>query len=167
VQHLDVPAAPDMDPAIAPVWHAVEFARPRVITLIKGLSPEQLAARPPGFSNSLASLVVHCAGANTSFAAAITGQAVPSDLQSKLYLDQPSSPIYQPDDETVDSLEEKWEDAHAYLRSAVASITSDSVDRVIPRPGGYSFTLRWLLALITFHTPDHYGQMVMIKQHLD
>ncbi|MEW6522606.1 MAG: DinB family protein [Bacillota bacterium] len=146
---------------------AVEFARSRVIALIKDLSPEQLATRPQGFRNSLSSLVVRCAGAKASFAAMITGQPVAPDLRSELYLDQPSSPLYQPEGETVTTLEAKWEKAHAVLRSALAAVKGDSFDRSVVRPGGgHSFTLRWLMTLITFHTPDHFGQMVMIKQHL-
>lgn len=165
MNRLDVPAATGMDPAVAMVWHAVEFARPRVTALIQDLSPEQLAARPAGFNNSLSSLVLHCAGTCINFAAWISGQPVPADLQAEFHLDQPAAPLYQPAGETAASLEAKWEKAHAVLRSALASVSGDWGDRVLT-VNGHDLTLRWLLALITFHTPDHYGQMVMVKQHL-
>ncbi|MDQ7793890.1 MAG: DUF664 domain-containing protein [bacterium] len=165
MSQLDVPAAGDLDPAAAVVWHAVEFARPQVLALIRGLSPEQLAARPAGFSNSLSSLMLHCAGACVNFAAWITGEPVPADLKAEFHLDKPHTPLYQPPDETAAGLEAKWDKANGILRSALASVRGDSLDRVITLRG-HELTLRWLLAQITFHTPDHYGQMVMVKQHL-
>ncbi|MDQ7793253.1 MAG: hypothetical protein RDU89_02395 [bacterium] len=44
------------------------------------------------------------------------------------------------------------------LRSALASVRGGSLDP--------DLTLRWLLALIAFPTPDHCGQMVMVRRHL-
>jgi uncharacterized damage-inducible protein DinB len=166
VSTWDINAGRDMDPVIAATWNALSFGEPRLRDLIKELTPEQLTARPAQFKNSIASLVLHAAGTNVSFAHFLKGEPVAEDLKAEYLLNLPQNPIPQPEGETAASLTAKWEKAWQILHDALAGLTAADLDRELTHPKGQKFTVRWLLSLLPYHQTLHYGHMQMIRQHL-
>jgi len=164
---IDFPQDPGLDLAVAPTWNVIEFARPRLYRLLEGLTPEQLATRPAGFGNSIASLVVHMAAAEVSFAYIIKGEPMPDELAAEFPVRGPSdTPLPEIQGETAISLAAKVEKARAILREALGSLTAGDLDKVLKFPFGAELTARWLLTLIPYHWATHHGQIQMIKQHL-
>lgn len=162
----DIAPEKAMDPAIAGFWYAYVFGRSRFTRLLEGLSPEELAFRPEGFHNSLAALVVHVAGAEVHFAHRILEKEIPAELKAEFLLDQPQSPLPQPAGETVESLVAKLQRTEGMIREALLTLKAEDLDRE-QDPGGQAFTIRWLLSLVTYHATNHFGQLQMIKQHLN
>jgi uncharacterized damage-inducible protein DinB len=163
---FDVPQDSGLDPVIAPYWSLAEFAKERMLKLIEGMTPEQLAQRPAGFNNSIATLVNHVAATEVNFSHLLLGRKVPDELAAEYLLDRPQSPLPQPEGETVESLTAKVEKARAILREALGTLRAGDLERLIDRPNGNQVSVRWLLTLMGYHISLHNGQMQMIKQHL-
>lgn len=162
---LDIQKEPGFDPTIAGLWYAYKFGRGRFDRLLAGLTPEQLAAQPAGFNNSIAALVLHVAGTEVGFAHMIWGEEMPADLQAEFLMEQRGSTLPQPSGETADSLTAKLHKAEGMIKEALAGLTAEDLDREVT-PMGSAVTLRWLLSLVSYHATNHFGQLQMIKQHL-
>lgn len=154
-----------MDPSVTGFWYAFTFGRTRFNRLLEGLTPEQVAAKPAGFNNSIAAVVVHVAGTEVLFAHRILGTEMPAELKAEFLLDQPQSPLPQPAGETVESLIAKLERAEGMIKEALISLKEQDLDREL-KPGQQAYTVRWLLSLVAYHATNHFGQLQMIKQHL-
>lgn len=163
----DIAPEPGLDPVAAAVWNVLEFGKPHLLKQIEGLTPEQLAARPAGFKNSLATLVCHVAGSEISFAHTLLGREMPQELKDEYWMGRDGEYLRQAQGETVESLTAKLEKARAILKEALATVRAADLDRVITRPSGVEVTVRWLLALIAHHASLHIGQMQMLRQHLE
>lgn len=163
---LDVNVAPELDPAVAPFLYAMQFGRGRLARLLQGATPEQLATRPAGFKNSMAAVLMHVGAANVNFAHWMLGKPVPADLKAEFLLDQPESPMPQPEGETVESLQAKLDKSVGIVREAMATVKASDLERPVTIGGDTQVTMRWLLSLVAYHCSDHFGQLQMIKQHL-
>lgn len=163
---FDVTPEPQMHPAAAAVWHTIEFSRQMLLKEMDGLSPEQLAARPAQFKNSLAALLCHTAGAEIAFAYRLRGEKVPDEYTTEYWLGSDEGRIRQPEGETVESLTAKFNKARAILKEALAALKEEDLERLIERPNDVQYTVRWMLSLIAFHPGLHSGHMQMVRQHL-
>jgi len=161
---MDVSVSADLAPFAAQALGAVEFGKARLLAALEGQSPEQLAAVPAGFSNSIASLVVHIAGTEVTMAHGILGRPLPDDLKAEYLRDRPQNPIPQPAGETVATLTAKREKALGILRQALAGLTAEDVAREVPLGPNRSATVRWMLTALPNHQMQHFGQIQMIKK---
>ncbi|MDF2627385.1 MAG: hypothetical protein K0R39_1216 [Symbiobacteriaceae bacterium] len=162
---MDIQKEAGFDPAIAGIWYAYKFGRSRFERLLTGLTPEQLAARPAGFNNSIAALVLHVAGTEVGFAHLLWGQELPADLKAEFLMDQRGQTLPQPEGETVESLVAKLHKGEGMIKEALAGLKAEDLDREVS-PMGSPVTLRWLVSLVAYHATNHFGQLQMIKQHL-
>jgi uncharacterized damage-inducible protein DinB len=163
---LDVDHVPELDAAVAPFWYIFKFGRPRFARLIQGLTPAQLATRPAGFNNSISALVVHVAAAEVNFAHWMQGKEVPAALKAEFMMEQPDDPLYQPEGETVESLQAKLDKAAGLVQAAMATVKAADLERAVDVGAGPHVTVAWLLSLTAYHSANHFGQLQMIKQHL-
>lgn len=153
------------DPAVAPYLSMLEFGRGRLLNNIKAMSPEQLAQKPEGFKNSIATLVVHLAATEVSFAHRIMGQPVPEELLAEF---PPHKEALLPEitGETVDGLKAKLDKSWAILLGAVEGLKAADLNREIQMGPERSATVAWLLNLLPVHLMLHTGHIQMIGQHL-
>lgn len=137
---------------------------------IRDLTPEQLAYVPPGFANSIATLVLHVAATEVVVCEQITGKQAPADLKKAVLLDRytpaPGGPIAFADPgETVESLTEKLERARAELTAVLEQLTEADLERGFPiSAGGRPQPLTFFLHLLPFHLASHYGQVMIIRR---
>lgn len=163
---LDVSVPANVDGFVAGVAAALDFGAQRVRANIAGLTPEQLLAKPAGFSNAIATLVVHLCGAEVSFAHRLMGKTVPDELKATYLLDQPYNPLPTPAGETVESLTAKMEQARSILMEALSKVTAADLERKFPFGPEREGTGRWMLALLPNHQAQHLGHIQMIKKQL-
>jgi len=152
---------------VSGIMAALDFGLGRLKDAIRDLTPEQLAAVPAGdsFKNSIATLVVHLAGTEVSFAYRFRGEAVPANLEAEYLLDKPHHPaLPAPEGETAESLIAKLEKARAILSEAAAQLTDADLDREWQGPGGRKMTVRTLLAILPQHQGQHYGHIQYLKR---
>lgn len=153
------------DPAVAPYISMLEFGRTRLLNGIKELTSEQLAQKPEGFKNSIATLVVHVAATEVSFAYRIMGQTVPEELLAEF---PPHKETLLPEitGETVDGLKAKLEKSWAILLGAVEGLKAADMTREIQMGPERTATVAWLLNLLPVHLMLHTGHIQMIRQHI-
>lgn len=152
---------------VSGIMAALAFGQDRLKEAIRGLTPEQLAAVPAGesFKNSIATLVVHLAGTEISFAYLFRGEPVPQALQEAFLLDKPHKPtLPAPQGETAESLVAKLEQARSILTQAVEQLTDEDLDRDLPGPGGRKMSIRALLSILPQHQGQHFGHIQYIKR---
>ncbi|MFZ5815702.1 MAG: DinB family protein [Bacillota bacterium] len=161
---MDVTRHEGLHPAVGAYLSALDLGRSRLINSIKNLSPEQLEQRPAGFKNSIATLVVHCAATEVSFAHRIMGKPVPEELLAEF---PPHKEELLPviTGETAESLQAKLQKSRAILQEAVKGLTAADLTRVIQPAPDRSYTVEWLLALLPVHLMGHVGHIQMIRQH--
>lgn len=158
---------------IAPVrarCEVLEMASRSVKGAIKGLNADQLAYVPPGFANSIATLVVHMAATEVNLAMALGAREVPAEVKSALLLDRytpvPGSPIAAAEGETTESLAAKLDQARSILLETLGGLTEEDVEREISFGPGRTTTVGFVLNLLPFHMASHYGQIQLIKRFL-
>lgn len=166
MSRLDVPVEASLGPVAAVVWNQLEFGRKGLLKQMEGLAPEQLAARPAGFKNSLAALLCHIAGSEVNFACILKGETFTDELKAEFFMGRVEGLLRQPEGESVESLTAKLNQSRAAMKEALAGLGEADLERVFPGPGGSEYTMRWLLALIPHHASMHLGQMQMLRQHL-
>lgn len=162
---FDVPRFEGVDPAVAAYLSTLDLGRARLIANIKNLTPEQLEQRPEGFKNSVATLVVHVAATEVSFASRITGQPVPDELIAEFPPHRGGGPLPEITGETIEGLLARLEKSRSILQEAVAGLTAADLDREIALGPERVATVAWLLALLPMHLALHAGHIQMITQH--
>lgn len=163
---MDVSVPADLAPFAAQALAAVELGKARLLAALEGLTPEQLATAPAGFSNSIAALLVHLSGTEVGMAHALLGRSLPDDLRAEYLRDRPQNPIPQPVGETLATLTAKREKALAILRQAVAGLRPEDAGREVQLFGDRTATVRWVLTILGNHQMQHFGQIQMIKKFL-
>lgn len=161
---LDVVVPSGLDPYVSGILTPLEFGRKRLVSLIEGLTPEQLAATAPGFANSIATLAVHIAGYEFVCAHRIAGTPVPDELKAAFLLDKPMNPLPVAEGETAESLVKRLEQSHAYLLEHLGKVTEADLDREFPMGPERTGTVRWVLGLISYHQNEHLGQIILLKK---
>jgi uncharacterized damage-inducible protein DinB len=155
-----------MEPFAAQAAGALEFGKARLLAGIEDLSPQQLAAVPPGFSNSIASLVVHVAGLEVGMAHGILGRPLPEDLKAEYLRDRPQNPIPQPANETAATLTAKLNRARGILLPVLEGLKAADLTREVVMGPNRSLTVRMILVMLANHQMQHYGQIQMIKKFI-
>lgn len=154
----DVTTDARMIPAAEAIWSTMEMARDGVESMIRGLTPEQLRTRPEGFHNSIAALVCHIGASSVFFAHLVTGGEAPKGLLQELYADRRGKTLFQPDDETAESLTAKLRRAQEEVRAALLKLQPEDLGREV-QGMGTTFTGRWALSLLAHHFSWHAGQI--------
>lgn len=162
----DVQLMEGIHPGIAFTIAGLEFGKSRLFATIKDLTPEQLAARPAGFANSIAALVVHVAAAAIGFAYRFRGEEIPEAVRQDYLRHLPQNPLPQPEGETVETLTAKFDRAHGALLEAMQQLPPADFDKEFAMGPERVATFRWGLVLLPNHQMQHLGQIQMIKQHL-
>lgn len=161
---LDVIRFEGLDPAVAPYLSTLDLSRARLVANIKDLTPEQLEQKPEGFKNGVATLVVHIAATEVSFAHRIMGRQVPEELAAEFPPHRGGS-LPEITGETLQVLLAKLEKSRSILQEAVVGLTAADLTREIPLGPERAGTVAWLLALLPIHLMLHTGHIQMIVQH--
>jgi uncharacterized damage-inducible protein DinB len=161
---MDLPVVPNMNPAVAQTWCALEFAGQRLPKFIEDLTEEQLFQVPAGFRNSIATLLCHLAGTELSFAHTFTGRRMSDEQKAEYFLGRNDGLLIEPKGETKESLLAKLDIGRAALKEALLQV--EDLEKTFPGPGGNEATTRWFLTVIAIHPSLHLGQMQLVKQNL-
>jgi uncharacterized damage-inducible protein DinB len=154
-----------LHPFVAGVASSLDFGHRWLQGVIKELTPEQLAALPTGFHNSIATLVVHIAGSEIYYAHRLMKADVPDNLKREYLLDKPLSPLPVAVGETPESLTAKLTTARQILLAAVAKVSEADLDREADY-GPDQQGIRWVLSLLPNHQAIHLGQVLLVRQHI-
>ncbi|MFZ5827597.1 MAG: DinB family protein [Bacillota bacterium] len=161
---FDVTRFEGLDPAVASYLSALDLGRSRLVANIKNLTPEQLEKKPEGFKNSVATLVVHIAATEVSFAHRFKGQTVPDELLAE-FPPHRGGPLPEITGLTAEDLLARLEKSRGILQEAVAGLTAADLTREIPLGAERAATVEWLLALLPVHLTGHVGHIQMNVQH--
>ncbi len=146
---------------------ALDFGVARVKDLIKEMTPEQLETVPNGYTNSVATLIVHTYGLEGRLGYSLRGQEVPEEVTRELLLHLPrTQTLPEVKGETAESLTAKIEKARGLLKEALATLTEADLDREMPMGPGRTVSVRFILSLLPQHQGQHFGHMQMIKNHI-
>lgn len=160
---IDIAVPGGLDPYVTGVVSTMELGRRNLLRTLEGLTPAQLTATAPGFANSIASLVLHVAGYELVCTHRIAGGAVPDALKAEYLLDRGQT-VPVAEGETAESLTAKLERSRAYLLERLAKVTQADLDREFAMGPERSATVRWALALLSYHQSEHLGQMILLKK---
>lgn len=145
---------------------SLDFGFGRVKGLIQDLTPEQLEAVPAGFSNSIATLIVHIYSLEARLGFGIPGKEVPADVAAELGLNLVrTQTLPEVKGETAASLLAKMEKSRGLLLEALGQMTEADLDREM-QFGPRKAPVRWVLSLLPEHQGQHFGHMQMIKKAL-
>lgn len=146
---------------------ALDFGFHPVSGAIKELTAEQVAKVPEGFTNSIATLVIHMAATEINFAHRFQGKAVPDELKAEYLIDQPQKPLPAPQGETGATLVAKLEKARNLLKETIAQMSDADLDAEFEHPSGRKLSYRYLLSLLPHHQGQHYGHIQYLKRLID
>lgn len=161
---FDVTRFEGLDPAVAAYLSALDLGRARLVSTMKTLTPEQLEHKPEGFKNSVATLAVHIAATEVSFAYRIMGQPVPDQLAAE-FPPHRGGALTEITGESAETLLTRLEKSRSILQEAVAGLTAADLTREIALGPERAATVAWLLALLPVHLMGHVGHIQMIRQH--
>lgn len=161
---LEFPRFEGLDPVFAQILGELKFGHERLTAYMNGLTPEQLLAKPQGFNNSIATLVVHIAGTEVGFAHMLQGQPFSEELKAEFLRDKPQNPLPEPEGETVESLTAKLEKSFGLAKACLQELTPDVLTREFPLGPERTATGAWLLSLLPFHLATHLGQIQVMKK---
>lgn len=146
---------------------ALDFGFARVKGFVKDLTPAQLEAVPAGYSNSIATLIIHTYGLEGRLSYSLRGQQVPEAVAAELLLNLPrTQTLPEVKGETAESLLAKMEKAHGLLLATLAELTEADLDREMPMGPDRKVQARYMLSLLPQHQGQHYGHMQYIKKAL-
>lgn len=164
---LDVTVPAGLEGFVAGIAGALDFGSTRVKAVYAGLTPDQLTYVPPGLGNSIATLVVHVAATEVSFAHRLRGETVPDELKVEYLIGQGQNNMLPvASGETPETLTAKLEKARSIVLGALAGVTAADMDKTHEISGGRVITGRWMLSLLPNHQSQHLGQMQLIKRLL-
>ncbi|HWI61761.1 MAG TPA: DinB family protein [Symbiobacteriaceae bacterium] len=146
---------------------ALEFGIARVKDLLKDMTPEQLEAVPPGYANSIATLLVHTYGLEARLGYDLQGQKMPPEVAEELLLTLPrTQTLPAVKGETAASLLARVEKSRSLLMEGLGALTEEGLDRELEMGPGRTIVVRRLLALLPQHQGQHFGHMQFIKKAL-
>ncbi|HWI62306.1 MAG TPA: DinB family protein [Symbiobacteriaceae bacterium] len=158
-RHADLAAVP------AFMLGSLEFGRNRLLAAMKDLTPEQLAKVPAGYGNSIATLALHIAATEVSFAHRIMGKPMTAELEAEYPKHLAGTPLPAPAPETTAAeLTARLEKSRGILAEALAALSEADLAREIPMGPDRSATVGWMLAILLGHQSQHYGHIQMIAK---
>jgi hypothetical protein len=150
------PAAP---PTVAAILdQQLRVIESEMVPLVEAMPADRMGFAPAGgeFKNvrTFAQQATHTAAVIYSVAAAILGEKNPTDMGTSE--NGPASI------KTKEDVVKYLKDAFAYGHKALKTITAESYTTRVPSPFGQGQTAVGSLAgIVTWHSFDHYGQMVV------
>lgn len=163
---MDLQSYPDLDPAANLALGSLNFGRFMLKNLLHDVKPDQLYAKPSGFKNDIATLVLHIGAIEVRFSHLIQGRTLPSDLAAAYYLDQPQSPLPAVSGETLAGLQEKLDASFEHVYAALRGLTADDWTRLVPAGNDRFYSVQWMVGLLPMHQLLHIGQMQMLLRVL-
>lgn len=163
---LDLSTYPDLHPAAALALGSIGFGRGNLNRLLGKLNDDQLLVKPENFNNDIATLVTHIAATEVSISHLLQGKPVPEEIAVDFLLDQPPSPLPQPQEATVAQLQHKLETSLQQVETAFQGLTEEDMGRIIPFGPELQASVRWLVALLPTHQFLHLGQIQMLINNL-
>jgi hypothetical protein len=159
LQLLGLAQAPAPEPTVALILDRQLLAIEReMVTLVEALPADRMGFAPAGgeFRNvrTFAQQATHTAAVVYAVAAAILGEKNPTDMG--VSENGPASIT------TKDDVVKYLKDAFAYGHKALKTLTAENFTRMAPSPFGQGrIPLGSLAGIVTWHSYDHYGQMVV------
>lgn len=172
---VDLARNETLHPAAALSLGSLDFFRPRLLTIIRELTPDQLSAQPTGFANDVATLCLHLAAVEVGLAHAILRRRLTPELLAEYKLDHPlagplprkvAPSLAQAEGESAESLIAKLEKSRALLGEAMTAFTEADMDREFPINRETTATIRWALGMLPMHQAQHLGQIQMLLKQL-
>ncbi len=149
------------------LWMGVlEEARRETLDAVEGLTPDQLAWKPPSGGNSIGQLLRHVA--------AVELEWIQNDLLGRTDLPPDRPPMLRNDDAMSNPGPLPLSDfaavlswVRAHTRKALEGYPAEEIDatRTYQDPGVRKvFNVRWILHHIADHEAQHRGQMLAVKR---
>lgn len=161
---MDVAVPAGLNGFVAGVVGALDFGKMQLERHLKGLTPEQLEAVPPGLTNSIATLVVHMCWTEIYFAHSLKGQQVPDELKPIYFVGEQQDRLPVATGQTVESLAEKMVQSRAMLLETLVGLKDADMEEELPFGKDRKATRRWYLSLLPYHQTSHIGQLQMVKK---
>ena len=146
---------------------ALDFGFGRVKDVVKDLTPAQLEAKPEGFGNSIATLIVHTYVLEARLGYSFQGKQVPEEVAAELLMNLPrTQTLPEVQGQTAESLLAIMEKARGILKEGLAALTEADLDRELMMGPDRKVSIRFMLSLLPQHQGQHYGHMQMVKKAL-
>lgn len=144
---------------------AIEMGRGRLLAVIKDLTPEQLSKVPEGYGNSIATLVLHVAATEVSFACRLSGEPMTEELKADYPPHLMGTPLPAPaPTTTAQELTAKLDRSLGMLKKALAGLSEAEMNREIGMGPDRTATVPWMLGILLGHQMQHYGHIQMIAR---
>jgi uncharacterized damage-inducible protein DinB len=130
-----------------------------LLTNLATVTPEQWAAKLPGVERTIAWMVIHVASCKIMYDDYAFGSR-------SLFWDQPAVQPW-PQDQAPQALTMNWlRQAQAKLRSNVATLTDDDLDRPRMTNWGEERSTRWIISALITHDAYHAGEINHLRSLL-
>jgi len=143
---------------VAVFWQYISASIDRMIALLAGLSPEQLAWKPPASkANGLGVLATHTLGnAEENIVETLCGESVGRDRQAEFAVTAV----------TAESLQAHWEELRARVAAVLSTVPPEALLAPHHHPlRGWS-TGREILLIVARHAAEHLGQAELTRDLL-
>jgi len=151
------------------IWvSSLEDVQRRTLEAVAGLTPEELAWKPPGGGNSIGQLLRHIALVELDwvFTDLSRGEALPKTAPPILLLDGPmADPGLQP----LEIFTAVLEYARKETRTRLGRYGRDEIETSRESAGKGArrvFNVRWILLHLLDHEAQHAGQILLLKRML-
>ena len=135
---------------------------------IRGLTTEQANRTHPPTDLTLARLVKHLANVEDAWWQRVTGDPMPEPWASAPWDADPDWDLHSADGEDLSHLVSLYQTAIERGRATLDAIGSLDTKSALPnRPGGETFTVRWVLLHLIEETARHNGHADLLREAVD
>jgi hypothetical protein len=145
-------------PEVAMFWQYISASIDKMIALLPGLSPDQLAWRPAApDTNGLDILATHILGnAEENIVETLCGQLVGRDRKTEFVVAGV----------TAESLQERWQELRPRIATALSSVPPEALLAPRDHPRRGSSSGREILLIVARHAAEHLGQAELTRDLL-
>jgi len=143
----------------------LDFYREVMKAKVRGLSEEDANRRLVPSQTTLASLIKHLTRVETSWFQHRLAQIPLDEFPAlKHVVENPDTDFFVGDDETVDVLCARYDEACERSREVAASM---QLDDVVPHPALGEVTMRWIVVHMIEETARHAGHADILREQID
>jgi len=149
------------------IWVAsLDDVRRRTVEAVAGLTPDQLAWKPPGGGNSIGQLLRHIALVELDWVLTdlCRGEALPKTAPPILLLD---GPMADPGPQSLEIFQAALDYARKETKTRLGRYGRDEIETSRDFAGDGArrvFNVRWILLHMLDHEAQHAGQILMVKR---
>lgn len=149
-------------------WSALEDVRRQTKLAVEGLTPDALAARPPGEGNSIGQLLRHIAGVELDWTLTdlCRGEAMPAGTPAML---RDGGPMDDPGARPLEDFLAVLDFARATLRARLMTLRGADPAETREYRDEHKhavYTVRWILYHLVDHEAQHKGQILAVRRAL-